>query len=300
MRITGDQDVRIDFTNPANQVVGLDLDGDGLIEFNGSERSISGRAANYEIVDAYSRNPLNHGDTANNFLGDIYFDGASFSGADGDGTEHRRQHLPRRPGHADTALGGVGNDFLAGGGIAQARIEGLDEDETATAMVTATRCTAAATPTSSSPSSRCSTKSTAAGPRRALRRRWQHSLTTQPAGTVQSDQDHDWLLLEGFGRRRAAAQVELTEGDGGGVDDQRRGLKCRARTGQYMDIEDVENLDASGNLYGFLDDMTDGDGQPAARRWPLLRQPLRRRRQRRHGHQLWPRFSSAQLERLRH
>ncbi len=27
-----------------------------------------------------------------------------------------------------------------------------------------------------------------------------------------------------------------------------------------MDIEDVENLDASGNLYGFLDDMTDGAG----------------------------------------
>jgi hypothetical protein len=29
MRLTGDQDVRIDFTNPANQITGLDLDGDG-------------------------------------------------------------------------------------------------------------------------------------------------------------------------------------------------------------------------------------------------------------------------------
>ena len=42
MRLTGDQDVRIDFTNPANQVTGLDLDGDGVIEFDGKERSITG------------------------------------------------------------------------------------------------------------------------------------------------------------------------------------------------------------------------------------------------------------------
>jgi hypothetical protein len=60
MRLTGDQDVRIDFTNPANQITGLDFDGDGLIEFNGIERSITGLAADFEIVDAYSRNPLNH------------------------------------------------------------------------------------------------------------------------------------------------------------------------------------------------------------------------------------------------
>ena len=37
MRLTGNQDVRIDFTNPANQIRGLDLDGDGLIETDGLE-----------------------------------------------------------------------------------------------------------------------------------------------------------------------------------------------------------------------------------------------------------------------
>ena len=37
MRLTGNMDARIDFTNPANQVRGLDLDGDGLIESNGIE-----------------------------------------------------------------------------------------------------------------------------------------------------------------------------------------------------------------------------------------------------------------------
>ncbi len=103
---------------PANQVTGLDLDGDGLIEFNGSERSITGIAADFEIVDAYSRNPLDHTDRANNFLGDIYFDGTSFSGADGVNTDG---NIFLGGLGIDTALGGIGNDFLAGGGVAQGR-----------------------------------------------------------------------------------------------------------------------------------------------------------------------------------
>ena len=117
MRLTGDQDVRIDFTNPANQVTGLDKDGDGLIEFNGIERSITGVAADFEIVDAYARNPLNHGDTTNNFLGDIAFDGTAF---DGDGVSTDGNIFLGGLG-VDNAFGGVGNDFMAGGGIAQGR-----------------------------------------------------------------------------------------------------------------------------------------------------------------------------------
>lgn len=115
MRLTGNQDVRIDFTNPANQITGLDVDGDGLIEFNGIERSITGLAADFEIVDAYSRNPLDHTDSANNFLGDIYFDGTGF---DGDGVDTDGNIFLGGLGH-DEAFGGIGNDFLAGGGIAQ-------------------------------------------------------------------------------------------------------------------------------------------------------------------------------------
>ena len=85
MQLTGGQDVRIDFTNSANQIRGLDLDGDGLIETNGVENVSSNfpaadRGANFEIVDAYPRNPLNHTDSANNFLGDIQFDGTGFAG----------------------------------------------------------------------------------------------------------------------------------------------------------------------------------------------------------------------------
>ena len=113
-------DARIDFTNPANQVRGLDLDGDGLIETNGIENvssnfSAAQRGANFEIVDAYSRNPLNHLDTANNFLGDIAFDGTGFAG---DGVQTNGNIFLGGLG-ADTAFGGIGNDFLAGGGIAQ-------------------------------------------------------------------------------------------------------------------------------------------------------------------------------------
>jgi hypothetical protein len=121
MRITGNQDVRIDFTNPANQITGLDVDGDGTIEFDGIERSITGMAANFEIVDAYSRNPLNHRDVANNFLGDIYFDGTGFKG---DGVNTNGNIFLGGLG-VDEAFGGIGNDFLAGGAIAQGRT-GMD------------------------------------------------------------------------------------------------------------------------------------------------------------------------------
>jgi len=120
MHLTGGQDVRIDFTNPANQIRGLDLDGDGQIETDGYENVSSNfdpadRGANFEIVDAYSRNPLNHTDSANNFLGDIAFDGTGFKG---DGVSTNGNVFLGGLGH-DVAFGGDGNDFLAGGGIAQ-------------------------------------------------------------------------------------------------------------------------------------------------------------------------------------
>lgn len=73
MRLTGDQDVRIDFTNPANQIKGLDLNGDGVIANDGVENAITGVAADYEVVDTYARNPLNERSVTQNFLGDIAF-----------------------------------------------------------------------------------------------------------------------------------------------------------------------------------------------------------------------------------
>jgi hypothetical protein len=135
MRLTGDTDIRIDFTNPNHQITGVDIDGDGLIEFNGVERTLSvieadvpAIAANrdadgdpvvvFEIVDAYSRNPLDHTSGGLNYLGDIYFDGTSYAGGDGDGTGSDGNIFLGGLG-SDTALAGVGNDFLAGGGVGQ-------------------------------------------------------------------------------------------------------------------------------------------------------------------------------------
>jgi hypothetical protein len=181
--------------------------------------------------------------TTPNFLGDIYFDGASFSGADGDGTATDGNIFLGGLG-ADTALGGVGNDFLAGGGIAQ----GVDGVDTLHGGRNADFFFA-----------EFSLLDEVDGAGQAvLYVDGGNTSDDQPAGKVQSDQDHDWLLLEGSDDDEPL-EVELTEGDGGGVDDN-NAVEVQSRTGQYMDIEDVENLDASGNLYGFLDDMTDGAG----------------------------------------
>jgi hypothetical protein len=107
MRLLGDTDVRIDFTNPAHQVTGLDFDQDGTIELNGTERNVAwlesnvatigANHSNFEAVDAYPRNPLDHTDTLGNFLGDIWFDGEGF---DGDGVST----------NGNIFLGGLGTD----------------------------------------------------------------------------------------------------------------------------------------------------------------------------------------------
>ncbi|WP_284615604.1 hypothetical protein [Aquabacterium humicola] len=240
MRLTGDQDVRIDFTNPANQVIGLDLDGDGVIEFNGGERSITGVAANFEIVDAYARNPLDHTDTANNFLGDIYYDGTAF---DGDGVSTNGNIFLGGLG-TDTAFGGVGNDFLAGGGIAQGRtgrdylsgnrnadfffaeFSGIDATDGSTLLIDG-------------------------------------GITSddESAGNNQSAEDNDWLLFEASDddepvriwlNNDNTTSLDDRDGADGLFDDMGRVL---SRSGESMQLDDVENVDASGNLYGFLDDV---------------------------------------------
>lgn len=237
MRITGNQDVRIDFTNPANQITGLDVDGDGTIEFDGVERSITGMAANYEIVDAYSRNPLNHRDVANNFLGDIYFDGTGFKG---DGVNTNGNIFLGGLG-VDEAFGGIGNDFLAGGAIAQGRtgsdvlrggrnadfffaeFSGLDAKDGTSLMVDGG-----------------------------------NTSDDTSAGNGQSAQDSDWLLFEASDDDEPV-QVWLNDDNGGpaepgdGIADNMGRVLSRA--GESMLLDDVENFDASGNLYGFLDDV---------------------------------------------
>lgn len=242
MKLTGGQDVRIDFTNSANQITGLDLDGDGTIEFDGQERSITGKAAGYEVVDAYSRNPLNHRDAANNMLGDIYFDGTSNAGAEGDGVGSDGNVFLGGLG-ADKAFGGVGNDFLAGGGIAQGRtgvrdelrggrnadfffaeFSGLDATDGSTLWIDGG-----------------------------------NTADDVSAGNQQSAQDADWLLFEASDDDEPV-HIWLNDDNVGDQRDGDDGLtdgmgRVLSRSGESLQIDDVENVDASGNLYGFLNGM---------------------------------------------
>ncbi|MEZ5489894.1 MAG: hypothetical protein R3F50_06200 [Gammaproteobacteria bacterium] len=120
MRLTGDQDVRIDITANDNQIRGLDLDGDGYIKPDGIENNnptTLDDGLDFEIVDAYRRDLLSEFNIVDNFLGDIDFDGTGFSG---DGVNTDGNIFLGGLG-ADTALGGIGNDFLVGGGVADSR-----------------------------------------------------------------------------------------------------------------------------------------------------------------------------------
>jgi len=256
MRITGGQDVIINMTNPANQITGLDLDGDGVIEFNGQERSITGRAANYEIVDAYSRAPLDHTNTALNFLGDIEYRGEGFGG-DGVSTDG---NIVLGGLGVDKIFAGIGNDFLAGGGIAQGR-SGMDE---LSGGRNADFFFAQFSPldrTDGMSSVMIDGGNTADG---------------NSAANGQNSQDADWLLLEGAdddetitiwlnddntgystdGALNVNAAVNDGIADGMG--------RVLSRSGKSMLIDDVENIDASGNLYGFLNDMNVEIGARAA------------------------------------
>jgi len=250
MHLTGGQDVRIDFTNPANQIRGLDLDGDGQIETDGYENVSSNfdpadRGANFEIVDAYSRNPLNHTDSANNFLGDIAFDGTGFKG---DGVSTNGNVFLGGLGH-DVAFGGDGNDFLAGGGIAQnhggrdvlrggrnadfffAEFSGIDatdgggDNGSNTLMVDGGN----------------TADDSSAG------------QTGEGASNNSTSQDQDWLLFEASDDDEP---VQITLNENQGAVGTPFTAEVQSRSGESMTLRDVENFDASGNLYGFLDDMS--------------------------------------------
>lgn len=254
MHLTGGQDVRIDFTNPANQITGLDIDGDGVIEYDGVERSITGKAANFDVVDAYSRNPLNHNDIANNFIGDIGFDGSSIKG---DGVSTNGNIFLGGLG-GDTALGGVGNDFLVGGGVAQGRptsvIDTLSGGRNADFFF-----------------AELSLQDATDGNRVSID--GGTTADNNSAGVGQSSQDADWLLFEASDDDEPVTIVlrddsvsdptvatpalgtvggETAQTGAGSVIDQTGYVASRAGVA-VSTLRDIENFDASGNLYGFLD-----------------------------------------------
>lgn len=228
--LRGDQDIRIDFTNPARQITGLDLDGNGVIAQNGIENNIqAGNAAlggapigGYVIVDAYARNPLNSDgrlatrDLDNNFYGDINFDGTGFNG-DGVSTDG---NIVLGGFGADTIFGGIGNDFLAGGGVgggAGGSTDVLRGGRNADFFF-----------------AELSQLSFVDG----------DALFIDGGNTFDDDegQDSDWLLVEASDDDEPVV-INLST------------ASLRTRAGEGGTINDIENVDASGNLYGFLNDL---------------------------------------------
>lgn len=219
MRLTGGQDVRIDFTNPANQIKGLDLNGDGVIANDGIENNITGVAANYEIVDAYARNPLNYSDSNKNFLGDINFDGTGFQG---DGVSTNGNIFLGGMG-SDTALGGIGNDFLTGGGGkgSDRLVGGRNADFFFAELSKLDRTDG-------------SSLSVDGG-----------NTSDDAAAGNNTPQDADWLLVEASDDDEPVT-IDLSVEEA---------QTLSTREGAGAKLQEIENVDASGNLYGFLDDM---------------------------------------------
>jgi len=253
MHITGNQDVRIDFTNMLNQITGLDLNGDGIIALNGKENAANVKpAANYVAVDAYARltdGVMDQTNIKNVFLGDIAYDGTGFAG---DGVKTNGNIVLGGLG-ADTILGGIGNDFLAGGGMAQSR---------SAAELTAWL---AAGNTQSTFVARA--HDNLQGGRNADFMFVELSLLSATDGNqiiidggntsdntvagANGSQDSDWVLLQASDDDETIT-VDLTF-DRLPVNGTNQSIVTRA--GQVAHIANIENVDASGNLYGFLKGM---------------------------------------------
>lgn len=273
MHLTGAQTVRIDFTNTnsASQIKGLDLNGNGQIDRDGKENNSpavnGGNVTGFEIVDAYARNPLNEFDTKNNFLGDIDFDGTGFEG-DGVSTDG---NIYLGGLGVDTALGGIGNDFMTGGGVAGSRFEQRIINGITHVIDTHTGQDAVLPPNGLPTNSNTPGDYLSGGRNadfffaelslldptdgNALAIDGGVTADDNSAGNSQSLQDTDWLLLEASDDDEPVTvtlEDHLADENGNGNFDDDGSVVTRA--GQSVaQLRDIENVDASGNFYGFID-----------------------------------------------
>ncbi len=213
LRITGNADIRIDLTDPSDQVEEMDLNGSGAIAFDGIENDLSGagilQVQDFTVFDLYSRNPKNHFDLTNNFFGDLEFDGTGFQG-DGVNTDG---NIVLSGLGSDRIFGGIGNDFIAGGGGSDDVYGGRNADFFFVEL-------SALDPTDG------------------------NGIDIFGGSTFDDDasQDSDWVLGE-FSDDNEPITVDLAGGD------------ITADSGASASIDEIENFDASGNLYGFLNDL---------------------------------------------
>lgn len=257
-RLTGDMDVRFDITSNDGQVRGLDLDGDGTIAADGVENNNPtdlDDGKDFEILDAYSRNKLNESDIANNFLGDIDFDGTGF---DGDGVNTDGNIFLGGLG-ADTALGGIGNDFMVGGGVAAGRWaaglaewianggnpEDFDFDDIHDTLHGGRNADFFFGELSLLDNTDGNSLFINGG-----------STSDDAAAGNNTPQDSDWLLLE------VSDDEDGTVVNLGGFGENNQSVTTGA--GRSISMSEIEHFDGSGNLYGFVDDVDvalGGNGQ---------------------------------------
>ncbi|MBL8581678.1 MAG: DUF4214 domain-containing protein, partial [Rhizobiaceae bacterium] len=235
LRLIGNSDIRIDFTDPFEQVEQIDIDGDGI---NPGEIDYNVRpyvnVKNFEIIDAHARGLalLDPSNDTEGYTGNLYFDGTGFGG---DGTSMNGNIVLGGAGD-DIIKGGIGNDFFSGGAGTNLLQGGRNADFFYQEL---------------------------------------SSLDTQLTGesvikggtTFDDDarQDFDWLLLE------ASDDEELIVIDvdgaltsdgglqGGGTVENGEITTGNSQAG--VKLEDIENVNASGNFYGFLDVVAYGEAE---------------------------------------
>jgi hypothetical protein len=189
-------------------------------------------------VDAYTRldnGVVNETNLAKVFLGDIKYDGTGYKG---DGVATNGNIVLGGLG-ADTILGGIGNDFLASGGVALSRgaaTESLAGGRNADFLF-----------------AELSLLSNTDGNKLFLDGGATADNTS--AATGQSAQDSDWLLLQASDDDERI-EVVLSEDAGSVGTAASNDGSLVTRAGQYATLKDIENVDASGNMYGFLKNLS--------------------------------------------
>ena len=240
LRLIGNSDIRIDFTDPFEQVEQIDIDGDGI---NPGEVDYNVRpfvnVQNFEIIDAWARGNalLDPSNDTEGYTGNLEFDGTGFYG---DGTSLNGNIVLGGAGD-DIIKGGIGNDFLTGGAGTNLLQGGRNADFFYQEL---------------------------------------SSLDTELTGdsvikggtTFDDDpqQNFDWLLLEASDDEELIV-VDLDADDDNGDPFSEGGLQGggtvengdittgNAQAG--VKLEDIENVNASGNFYGFLDVVAYGEAE---------------------------------------
>ena len=231
LQLIGDTDVRIDLTDSAQQIEGVDIDGDGEIE--PSETNATFRDAFqvgfFELIDAHPRGDalLDPTNSTEGFTGDIEFDGTGFGG---DGTTLNGNIVLAGSGD-DVILGGIGNDFFSGGAGANLLSGGRNADFFYHELTT-------------------------------LDREFSGLSTIKGGSTYDNDpnQDFDWLLLEAADDQEPVladlgpSGFSNNDPDQGFVGQENTfgtdGPSSNIGTGAFL--EEIENVNFSGNFYEFL------------------------------------------------